>query len=45
MAKKTDDRLDEILKKLDAAEKEFDEKFRQSGLADLIEKQNASQGH
>ncbi|MGN1389673.1 MAG: hypothetical protein ACI4WR_08495 [Bulleidia sp.] len=45
MAEKTDDRLDEILKKLDAAEKEFDEKFSHSGLQDLINKQNASEGH
>lgn len=39
MARNTNETLDEIVKKLDEAEKEFDEKMNQTNFTELLKKE------
>ncbi len=45
MAKKTLDSLDEILEKLNQAEKEFNEKMKEIDLASIIHQEEAKLNH
>ena len=44
MAEKKNDSLEEILRKLEAAEKEYAEKLQNSRLEELIQKEEARRG-